>query len=111
MTNSQRNAYLLRTYRITEAEFEAIVEYQGGGCAGCGRKRRGRSLHVDHDHKTGLVRGIVCWRCNSLLGKALDTASTLRNLADYLMNPPAVAVVGRRIAPPLKKRRRRRTRK
>jgi hypothetical protein len=57
-----------------------MIEAQGGTCAVC----PGEAQHVDHDHETGLVRGILCFNCNQALGIARDVPKTLRALAAYL---------------------------
>jgi hypothetical protein len=49
---------------VTDEAYEALLAAQGGGCAICGAKPKTRRLHVDHDHKTGKVRGLLCHRCN-----------------------------------------------
>ena len=51
----------------------ARLAEQGGGCAVCGRPpKEGKSLHVDHDHETGYVRGLLCFSCNAALGHFQD---------------------------------------
>lgn len=54
---------------VTEEEYAARLEEQGGVCAICGNppKEGGRALHVDHDHKTGDVRGLLCHYCNRFI--------------------------------------------
>lgn len=52
---------------VTDAEYAAMLERQGGGCAICGTTPKTRRLNVDHDHKTGAVRGLLCHRCNRAL--------------------------------------------
>lgn len=77
--------YNLRKFGLTPEAYVALVEAQGGGCAVCGVERcgDGRRLHVDHDHTTGRVRGVLCAECNTSLGKMRDDPSLLRRLADY----------------------------
>lgn len=74
-------------YAMTAEDFQTRLAAQGGGCAICqrtyGNVRRKR-LSVDHDHKTGVIRGLLCTRCNSVLGYMLDDPSLLRRAADYL---------------------------
>lgn len=76
-----RETHLMRTYGLTVAEFDAMVEAQGGVCACCGERD---PQHVDHDHVTGRVRGVVCFRCNSGIGQFDDRADLMRSAIDYL---------------------------
>jgi hypothetical protein len=82
---------LRRRYGITGADFDAMVEAQGGTCAVCDQKPE----HVDHDHGTGRVRGILCFNCNQALGNVRDNPDVLRCLARYLdlHNSPALRIV------------------
>ena len=57
---------------VTDDEYARLLEAQGGGCAICGAKPKTRRLHVDHDHKTGKVRGLLCHRCNRALPSWVD---------------------------------------
>ena len=52
---------------VTDDEYARLLEAQGGGCAICGNTPKTRRLDVDHDHKTGKVRGLLCHRCNRSL--------------------------------------------
>lgn len=81
-----RNCRLKRTYGITLLEFEILLELQGGGCALCGTTdQRGLGTHhVDHDHETGKVRGILCHDCNTGIGSLGDDPARLRAAAEYL---------------------------
>src|SRR5207253_2176895 len=70
---SNRRSHLKRTFGLTIEQYESMLAAQGGGCAICGRPpREDISLHVDHDHETGRVRGLLCFDCNATLGKAAD---------------------------------------
>lgn len=79
------SAYRSRT-GITEADYNAMLAAQGGGCAICGNPPKTRRLHVDHDHKTGRVRGLLCFRCNRALPAYVGAAWLLR-AAMYLLPP------------------------
>lgn len=57
---------------IDDAEYERMLVSQGGGCAICGNPPKTRRLHVDHNHRTARVRGLLCFRCN----RALPTYTT-----------------------------------
>ena len=59
---------------------------QEGKCAICGREeeRFARSLHVDHDHKTGQVRGLLCHGCNVGMGSMGDDIGVLQKSIEYL---------------------------
>jgi hypothetical protein len=64
-----RARHLKYTYGITEADYEAMLSRQGGACHICKTTDTGKwkYLHVDHDHVTGKVRGLLCVRCNTKL--------------------------------------------
>lgn len=107
-----RDLRLQRTYGITSEQYKAMFVCQSGKCAICRRPPKKMPLNVDHDHKSGLVRGLLCWTCNHrLLPAAADTPERLARAADYLARPPAVRVIGSITAPPKPKRKRRRTTK
>ena len=60
--------HLLRQYGLTNADYDRMMERQGGVCAICGQPPTNNLLAVDHDHKTGRVRGLLCAPCNRHLG-------------------------------------------
>jgi hypothetical protein len=81
----ERAGYLRRTFGITPDDYDRLLDEQSGGCAICRRKpRSGTSLHVDHDHETGEVRGLLCFRCNGGLGQFKELPGRLRDAAEYL---------------------------
>lgn len=83
---------IVRRFGITLAEFDVILEEQGGGCGICGAtegmQRAGKTLRlcVDHCHKTNRIRGILCNSCNNGIGRFKDDPTLLRAAADYLEN-------------------------
>jgi hypothetical protein len=84
-------------YGLLDGEYEALLEAQGGVCAICGQSRKYR-LNVDHCHKTGRARGLLCRLCNGrLLTAARDNPETLRRAAAYLELPPALQHLGERL--------------
>lgn len=79
-----RDRRLRRVYGISEATFNRMMKHQGGRCAICRRPPRSRSLHVDHDHSTGAVRGLLCFQCNRYrVGK--NTTETAHAVLGYLL--------------------------
>lgn len=80
-----------RKYGITEREYWRMVDSQGGVCAVCGceppdtKHSGGKKLHVDHDHESGRVRGLLCISCNRGLGLLKDSASVLGAASAYLL--------------------------
>ena len=78
-----REDHLRRVFGITQAEYEAMLAAQGGGCAICGDEpAEGQSLHVDH--LGDRVRGILCVRCNNALGQLKERVDLADRAADYL---------------------------
>jgi hypothetical protein len=73
-----------RKLGVDQVAYDAILQAQNGGCAGCGVVQVERRLCVDHDHVTGRVRGLLCGRCNLAIGSVRDDPATLRHLANYL---------------------------
>lgn len=61
-----------------------MLEEQGGVCAICGTGNGQKMLHVDHDHGTGRVRGLLCHQCNRVLGLAHDNPELMRKAIEYL---------------------------
>lgn len=82
LTKSQ----LKRNYDMTLDEYNTILASQDSRCAICGMlsEENDRRLAIDHDHKTGRVRGLLCTRCNMGLGYFTDSPKLLREAAAYL---------------------------
>jgi hypothetical protein len=76
-----RHYHLKHRYGIGADDFDRMVAEQGGVCAICGRPD---PEHVDHDHETGAVRGILCFNCNGGLGQFRDDIDALQCAAVYL---------------------------
>jgi hypothetical protein len=76
-----RNYHLRRRYGITAADADAMLQAQGGLCAIC---RERPAEHVDHDHMTGTVRGMLCFCCNQGLGNFRDRADVMEAAIGYL---------------------------
>lgn len=78
-------------YGLTEDDYAKILIVQGGRCAICRTDKplgRGGNFHVDHDHATGKVRGLLCHHCNTGIGGLRDSLVLLRAAITYLENPP-----------------------
>jgi hypothetical protein len=89
----KRNKEYRRLYGITLADYDEMFAAQDGVCATCGSPDPGVKhdhLHVDHCHETGRVRGLLCRRCNSVIGYVHDNPDTLRRMADYLEAPALI---------------------
>jgi len=80
-----KNNYLKRLYGITLEDRNKMFKKQGKRCAICKKKKSGYPGWVmDHDHKTKRVRGILCNKCNLLLGRAEDNVKILISATKYL---------------------------
>ncbi len=78
-------------FKITQQQYQSLLDAQGGHCACCPATHSGKgngtgqkALAVDHDHKTGQVRGLLCSKCNLSIGNAGDNPDIVQNWADYL---------------------------
>lgn len=90
----QRAGRLKALFNLTPDEYDQIAQHQGGACFICGRLPKKQRLNVDHDHKSGLVRGLLCFSCNLALGRFRDDLSRLERAVEYLKHPPAVQALG-----------------
>jgi|SRR6185436_3628357 len=94
----RREKNLIRNYGLSIAQYEALVIFQGGRCAICGtdkpkERHKSGNLHVDHDHKTGKRRGLLCGSCNSALGLFKDDPEIISKAAQYLRSFSEVLIV------------------
>lgn len=88
----RKRTKLRLSFGITLEEYREMEAAQGGLCAICGQpepsfdKRTGRrrDLAVDHDHKTGKVRGLLCGHCNRAIGLVAESSVVLARMILYL---------------------------
>ncbi len=83
---------------MTEGEYRELLGKQDGRCAVCGipaAEVKGAQLDVDHDHATGLVRGLLCGPCNRGIGQLADSPERLRTAAAYLEQHQVVGALER----------------
>jgi Recombination endonuclease VII len=88
---SRREYYLGRNYRMAHQDYEDMLQRQNGVCLICGRADTQKDpvatvklLVVDHDHKTGKVRGLLCSKCNLAVGLLDDDVERAQGLVEYL---------------------------
>ena len=86
ISKKNTSAQRMKLFGVDERMYDAMLEEQDSLCAICGTHSDEcrRSLAVDHDHKTGIIRGLLCTRCNVGLGYFMDNSENLRLAADYL---------------------------
>ena len=82
-----RAGKMLQRYGLSAEDHAELVVLQGAVCAICKKPRR-YLLHVDHDHATGAVRGLLCKQDNQLLRLAGDDVARLQAAVEYLRCPP-----------------------
>lgn len=77
---------LIRSYDISVEEYNNMFTEQNGKCKICGihQSTIGKSLSIDHNHYTGKVRGLICQKCNSILGLSNDSTEILLSCIEYL---------------------------
>jgi len=81
--DSDRKAHLKHAYGLTLDQYDELFKAQQGACAICHQITK-RLLFVDHDHKTGKARGLLCVNCNNGLGLLGDHVETVQRAANYL---------------------------
>lgn len=77
----EKKSWYRRQYGITIEQRDAMFQKQQGVCAVCGTAT---ALVVDHCHRSGKVRGLLCGKCNAALGMVNDNTSLLLALSDYV---------------------------
>ncbi len=85
----KRRVGRLKLYGLTVYQYDKMLEDQGGGCAICVNPPTSKRLHVDHDHNTGRVRGLLCFRCNYGLSWFSESRLMLLAAARYLKHVEA----------------------
>lgn len=88
----QKEYMLLRNYGITYKEYLIKLSSQNNVCAicyepeisFCSKSQKIKSLAVDHNHKTGKIRGLLCTKCNSALGKLRESPIIITNMLKYI---------------------------
>lgn len=73
-------------YGITREEYLKLYNDQSGKCAICGKEIEvlGNETHIDHDHDTNIIRGLLCQNCNLGLGYFFDSKEILNKAAEYV---------------------------
>lgn len=81
-----KEADIKKSYGIDLTTYNKISESQGHICAICGKKERmrNRNLHIDHNHKTGIIRGLLCGNCNVGIGNFKEDINVLKSAIIYL---------------------------
>lgn len=84
--HARRHKSKLAVYGITPDDYDNLYQDQEGCCAICGKHQSGfkRRFGVDHCHKTGRIRGLLCHHCNTALGNLRDDPSLLLSAIEYL---------------------------
>ena len=79
------NRVTQKRYGITLAEYDILLTEQEGACAICGTMDpRASRFHIDHNHETGEIRGLLCGPCNQGIGLLQDSPTILRKATEYL---------------------------
>ena len=86
---SRHNSHLKEAYGITIDDYDKILESQGGKCAICGGGTSKRHFALDHNHKNGNPRGLLCASCNTGLARFRDRIENLRKAVKYMKDDGA----------------------
>ncbi len=76
--------------KIIRERYQALFDLQSGRCALCNKVWNKRPLMQDHCHKTGMIRGLLCQKCNTALGLFGDSPEMIKKVLEYLESPPAL---------------------
>lgn len=85
-TRLNRRKKLLKRYGMSLADWDKLYALQGGKCLICRRSPKAeRDFHVDHDHLTDKVRGLLCMQCNTALGNLEENVERFKRATQYLL--------------------------
>lgn len=87
MSERSRARHLAAKYGLSASDVAELLAQQNGICIIC---LRAPAAHIDHDHATGEVRGMLCFPCNAALGQLGDDVDRVRRAADYLQGKKIV---------------------
>lgn len=105
---SNRRGHLRRKYGLSVEEFEFLRLSQADMCAICGEPEPS-GLHIDHDHETGLIRGLLCGKCNKAIGLLKEDPGLFDAASSYLQRTQLPLGCGDKERPPVRTRRKSRT--
>jgi hypothetical protein len=91
--NHKKNTILQtrKKYGLTLNQYRMLFEMQNHKCAICGQQQE-QTLSVDHDHRTGKVRELLCIKCNTIIGFADDNVEILQKAIEYLQHHSLITV-------------------
>lgn len=85
--------WLKYRYGLSVQDYENLLDSQDCCCAICKKDPTDERLHIDHDHKTGRIRGLLCGNCNRGIGYMKDSIQNLKSAAEYLSKDATKFVV------------------
>ena len=85
---SSRKSFLFKKYGLDDTTIQAMIQLQGGVCPICHQSFANVKPYIDHDHRTGANRGMLCQKCNTALGMVNDSVDSLLRAIKYLQSPP-----------------------
>lgn len=84
----KRRSHLKKEFNMSLEDYALMLKSQNNCCKICGidnvNNSQHKHLHIDHDHSTGKIRGLLCSKCNTLLGSCKDNIEILKNAIGYL---------------------------
>lgn len=83
---SKRFENIKYRYNISKDDYNDLLDNQNNRCPICGKELTDRNTHIDHNHETNSVRGLLCSTCNTGLGKFKDSQDNLFKAMKYLDN-------------------------
>lgn len=89
-----RRSALKKKYGLSWDQYQSMISSQSGACGICGKPPSDGILRVDHNHETGVVRGLLCDTCNRAIGLLKDCQRVLRSAADYVESSGALKFRG-----------------